>query len=85
MFKYILEYMKSVLIELDDETAARIERVAPGRTRQRSEFIRNAIRRALWELDEQQTAEAYRRQPDGADAYFEAAAWTAKRRAPRAR
>jgi hypothetical protein len=70
--------MKSVLIELDDETVERIERVAPGRTRQRSEFIRNAIRRALWELEERQTADAYRRQPDSEHAYLEADAWSAK-------
>ncbi|HVH57211.1 MAG TPA: CopG family transcriptional regulator [Vicinamibacterales bacterium] len=77
--------MKSVLIELDDETAARIERVAPGRTRQRSEFIRNAIRRALWELEERQTADAYRRQPDSGEAYIEADAWTPRRRPRRIR
>ncbi|HSC25766.1 MAG TPA: ribbon-helix-helix protein, CopG family [Vicinamibacterales bacterium] len=52
--------MKSLLIELDDETASRIERIAPGRSRQRSEFIRAAIRRALWEIEERETAEAYR-------------------------
>ena len=48
--------MKSMLVELDDDVAARLERVAPARSRQRSEFIRNAIRRALWELEERATA-----------------------------
>jgi Arc/MetJ-type ribon-helix-helix transcriptional regulator len=67
--------MKSLLIELDDETAARIERVAPGRSRQRSEFIRTAIRKALWEIEERETAEAYRRQPDTEPAYFDAQTW----------
>ena len=70
--------MKSVLIELDDDTVERIERVAPGRTRQRSEFIRNAIRRALWELEERHTADAYRRRPDTEDAYLEGDAWSPK-------
>ena len=69
--------MKSLLIELDDETAARVERVAPGRSRQRSEFIRAAIRRALWEIEERETAEAYRRQPDTEAPYFDPAAWAA--------
>ena len=69
--------MKSLLIELDDETAARIERVAPGRSRQRSEFIRAAIRRALWEIEERETAEAYRRQPDTEASYFDPGAWAA--------
>jgi len=60
--------MKSILIELEDEVAAKLEQVAPGRTRQRSEFIRRAIRRALWDLDEQ-------RQPDAGPAYVDRAAW----------
>ncbi len=63
---HILLYMRAVLIELDNDIAAQLERVAPGRSRRRSEFIRTAIRRALWELEEQATADAYRRQPDSA-------------------
>jgi predicted transcriptional regulator len=58
--------MRAVLIELDNDVAAQLERVAPGRSRRRSDFIRTAIRRALWELEEQATADAYRRQPDSA-------------------
>ena len=69
--------MKSLLIELDDDTVERIERVAPGRSRQRSEFIRAAIRRALWEIEERETAEAYRRQPDSEAPYFDPAVWGA--------
>jgi predicted transcriptional regulator len=73
---YIIEYMKQLLIELDDDVAARLEQVAPGRARRRSEFIRMAVRRALWELEEQQTAEAYRRQPDSAaEAHLDPAVW----------
>src|SRR5438093_158711 len=30
---YILEYMKTLIVELDDDIAARLERVAPGRAR----------------------------------------------------
>ena len=64
------------MVELDDEIAAKLEEVAPGRSRQRSEFIRNAIRRALWDLEEQATAEAYRRQPDsGEDPYINPDVW----------
>jgi predicted transcriptional regulator len=69
--------MKSLLIELDDDTVERIERVAPGRSRQRSEFIRAAIRRALWEIEERETAEAYRRQPDAEPPYVDATVWAA--------
>jgi hypothetical protein len=68
--------MKQLLVELDDDVAARLEQVAPSRSRRRSEFIRSAIRRALWELEEQATAAAYRRQPDSAaEAYLDARTW----------
>jgi predicted transcriptional regulator len=67
--------MKSVLIELDDEVAARLELVAPGRSRRRSEFIRTAIQQALWRLEEGATAEAYRRQPDSPAAYVSGEVW----------
>jgi hypothetical protein len=83
MISYILLNMTAVLVELDDDVAARLERVAPARSRRRSEFIRNAIRRALWELEEQATAEAYRQHPDTPVAYLSPDAWetpTATRR-----
>lgn len=68
--------MKQILVELEDDVAAKLESVAPGRARKRSEFIRNAIRRALWELEEAATAAAYRLQPDSAaDAHVDAALW----------
>ena len=80
--------MKAFLVELDDEIAAKLERVAPGRTRQRSEFIRNAIRQALWDIEEHATAEAYRRKPDsGEGAYINPDVWepNAKSRRTRSR
>ncbi len=68
--------MKQILIEIDDELAEMLERVAPSRSRRRSEFVRHAIRQALWDLEEQTTAEAYRQQPDSsADAYLDANVW----------
>lgn len=68
--------MRQFLIEIDDEVAERLERVAPARSRRRSEFIRMAIRRALWELEERATAEAYRRKPDSAEeVYLDPAVW----------
>jgi predicted transcriptional regulator len=84
--EYILEYMKTLIVELDDEVAAKLERVAPGRARQRSEFIRNAVRKALWEIEEQATAEAYRKQPDTAgDAYLDVAMWESPTKSRRLR
>jgi len=71
--------MKQLLIELEDEVAEKLERVAPARSRRRSEFVRNAIRRALWELEERATAEAYERKPDSpADVYLDPRAWELK-------
>jgi hypothetical protein len=58
--------MKTLIVELDDDSAEQLERIAPGKSRQRSEFIRSAIRKALWEIEEHATAEAYGQQPDSA-------------------
>ena len=69
--------MKQLLIEIDEEMATQLERVAPTRSRRRSEFIRNAIRQALWDLEERATTQAYARQPDSGLAYFDAAVWEA--------
>jgi predicted DNA-binding protein len=73
--EHILQLMKSLLIEVDDELAVRLERVAPARSRRRSEFVRTAILKALWEVEEQATAEAYARQPDSLDAAFDPTVW----------
>jgi Arc/MetJ-type ribon-helix-helix transcriptional regulator len=67
--------MKAILVELPDATATELERVAPGRARKRSAFIREAVRRALDALAEKQMARAYREQPDTEPTYLDAAAW----------
>jgi predicted transcriptional regulator len=72
---------QQLLIEIDKDMATQLERVAPTRSRRRSEFIRAAIRRALWELEERATAQAYARQPDSAkEVYLDAAVWEARPR-----
>ena len=75
MFDYILLHMKQLLIEIDPELSKRLEKVAPSRSRRRSEFIRLAIRKALWELEERATAEAYHRQPDAEEPYLDPTLW----------
>ena len=68
--------MNQILIEIDDDLAAQLRRVVPARSRGRSEFIRNAIRRALWAQEEAKTAAAYAAQPDSpGDSYFDAEVW----------
>lgn len=66
---------KALLIELDAATAARLDQAVPPRTRRRSEFVRNAIRQALWALDEAATAAAYARQPDTEPAAIDLHGW----------
>ena len=64
--------------------AAALERVAPARSRKRSAFVRDAIRRALDAELERRTEEAYRRMPQSLDPWcFDPAAWTP--RSPRRR
>ena len=61
--------VSTVQIEVDDEVVAKLEKLGP-------EFILMAIRKALWELEERETAEAYARQPDSEDhAYVAPEAW----------
>jgi predicted transcriptional regulator len=64
--------MKQILVELDDRCARDLERVAPAKKRQRAEFIRLAIRRAVDLALDRGTEEAYRLRPlsrgaEGAD------------------
>ena len=56
--------MKQVMIQLDDATAAQLEKVAPGSSRKRSEFLRGVISRALHETLELGTRKAYEKWPD---------------------
>ncbi|MEP7010349.1 MAG: hypothetical protein ABJC13_08525 [Acidobacteriota bacterium] len=57
------------------DLAGRLEQIAPARSRRRSEFVLTAILKALWEAEEQATAEAYARQPDRSETAFDPAAW----------
>lgn len=58
--------MKQVMIQLDDATAAQLEKVAPGSSRKRSEFLRGVIARAVHETLELGTRKAYEKWPDEA-------------------
>ena len=54
--------MKQFLVEIDDRCARDLERMAPAKDRQRSEFVRLAIRSAV-DRSDRHTEEAYRAQP----------------------
>ena len=58
--------MKSLLIELDERTFAALNRVATSDRRKRSEFVRQAIRKAIREAEYRAMRKAYRRKPDSA-------------------
>jgi hypothetical protein len=69
-----------VILEIDDTTARELEAVAPARARQRSVFLRQALRRALDAEAERRMRDAYAKQPDNPDAaYMDAAAWEPRR------
>ena len=75
--------MKQLLIEVDDDLARRLEDVAPGRERKRSEFVRMAIRKAIWDLEEAATVAAYALKPDSDDdEWFDPEVWDATPPAP---
>ena len=59
--------MKSLLVQLDDQTLGALNRIAAPGKRQRSEFVRQAIRQALRRAEFAAMREAYRKQPDSAD------------------
>lgn len=66
--------MKALLVQLDEPTYRALSRIAPAAKRQRAEFIRSAIRKAIRETEEERTRRAYLRQPDSAS---EADDWSA--------
>jgi metal-responsive CopG/Arc/MetJ family transcriptional regulator len=59
--------MKSLLVQLDEQTLGALNRIAAPGKRQRSEFVRQAIRRAVRRAEFTAMREAYGRQPDSAD------------------
>lgn len=72
--------MPRVRIELDVRTIARLNRVAPPSGRKRSEFIREAIRRALNERMEADMERAYSEQaPEGTEVDVDPSTWEAQR------
>jgi metal-responsive CopG/Arc/MetJ family transcriptional regulator len=56
--------MKSLLVQLDEPTYRALNKIAPAAKRQRAEFVRSAIRKAIRETEEQRTRRAYLAQPD---------------------
>ena len=56
--------MKSILVQLDDATYRALNQVAPAAKRRQSEFIREAIRKAVREAEYAAIRAAYAARPD---------------------
>jgi metal-responsive CopG/Arc/MetJ family transcriptional regulator len=70
--------MKSLLVQIDEPTLRALNRVAPAAKRQRAEFVRAAIRKAIRESEEERMRKAYLAQPDSeveADEWSNAEEW----------
>jgi metal-responsive CopG/Arc/MetJ family transcriptional regulator len=68
--------MKSLLVQMDEPTLEALNRAAA--PRQRSKFVRTAIRRAVREIEESRTRAGYSAQPDSeaeADDWSTAEEW----------
>jgi hypothetical protein len=75
---YTHSMARQLIVELDEPLARELERAAPARSRQRSSFVRAALRRALDDLTASRMAEAYRAQPDVEPAHFDPRLWEAR-------
>jgi hypothetical protein len=64
--------MSQVLIHFDEATLRAIDRIAPAAKRKRADFIRQAVKDAIFREETERMREAYRLQPDSAE---DAATW----------
>jgi predicted transcriptional regulator len=56
--------MPQVLIHFDEATLKAIDRIAPAAKRKRADFIRQAVKDAIFRQETDRMREAYRLQPD---------------------
>jgi hypothetical protein len=59
--------MSQVLINFDEATLKAIDRIAPAAKRKRADFIRQAVKDAIFRKETEKMREAYLLQPDSAD------------------
>ena len=64
--------MPQVLIHFDEATLQAIDRIAPAAKRKRADFIRKAVKDAIFQRETERMREAYRLQPDSGE---EAGTW----------
>lgn len=59
--------MPQVLIHFDESTLKAIDRIAPAAKRKRTDFIRQAVKDAIFRQETDRMREAYRLQPDSVE------------------
>jgi metal-responsive CopG/Arc/MetJ family transcriptional regulator len=58
--------MQKVLVQFEEATLEAIDRIAPAAKRKRADFIRSAVKDAIFRFEQERMQEAYRLQPDSA-------------------
>lgn len=56
--------MPQILIQFEPSTLEAIDRIAPRAKRKRADFIRSAVKDAIFRYEQKKIREAYRLQPD---------------------
>jgi metal-responsive CopG/Arc/MetJ family transcriptional regulator len=56
--------MPTVLVQFEQATLKAIDRIAPAKKRKRADFIRTAVKDAIFRHDQERMREAYRLRPD---------------------
>ena len=59
--------MPQVLVHFDESTIQAIDRIAPAAKRKRADFIRKAVKDAIFQRETERMREAYLLKPDSAD------------------
>jgi metal-responsive CopG/Arc/MetJ family transcriptional regulator len=59
--------MSQVVIHFNEATLKAIDRIAPAAKRKRADFIRQAVKDAIFRQETERMREAYRLQPDSAE------------------
>jgi hypothetical protein len=59
--------MSQVLIHFDEATLKAIDRIAPAAKRKRADFIRQAVKDAIFRHETERMREAYRLKPDSVE------------------
>ena len=60
--------MSQILVHFDEATLKAIDRIAPAAKRKRADFIRTAVKDAIFRRETERMREAYRLQPDSVQA-----------------